>query len=57
MSGCLSWSSSSQGGVSTGAIMSWGRKQVQQVDKTSKEKSMQSCSAFVPLLPSDEISE
>src|SRR5215510_9416811 len=35
MSGCLSWSSSGQGGVITRAIMSWVRKQVQQVDKTS----------------------
>jgi hypothetical protein len=34
MSGCLSWSSSGQGEVITKAIMSWVRKQVQQVDKT-----------------------
>src|SRR5215467_167990 len=34
MSGCLSWSSVGQGGVITRAIMSWVRKQVQQVDKT-----------------------
>src|SRR5262249_10494821 len=32
--GCLSWSSSGQGGVITRTIMSWVRKQVQQVDKT-----------------------
>src|SRR4030095_7012595 len=35
MSGCLSWSSSGQGGVIIRAIMSWVRKQVQQVDKTN----------------------
>src|SRR5215510_13614745 len=35
MSGCLSWSSSGQGGVITRTIMSWVRKQVQQVDKTT----------------------
>jgi hypothetical protein len=34
MPGCLSWSSSGQGGVITRAIMSWVRKQMQQVDKT-----------------------
>src|SRR5215468_7410763 len=34
MSGCLSWSSSGQGGVITRAIMSWVRTQGQQVDKT-----------------------
>jgi hypothetical protein len=36
MSGCLSWSSSGQGGVITRAIMLWVRKQVQQVDKTRR---------------------
>ena len=36
MSGCLSWSSSGQGEVITRAIMSWVRKQVQQVDKTRR---------------------
>ena len=34
MSGCLSWSSVGQGGVITRAMMSWVRKQGQQVDQT-----------------------
>src|SRR5262245_34630382 len=39
MSGCLSWSLSSQEGGIIRAIMSWVRNQVQQVDKTPGDLS------------------